>query len=144
MPYWRHHYHLVWATKHREAAIGPDAEEIIRQSFASTFTRLKLIPHAVGIVPDHVHVAVSIPPSIAVAEVLHGLKGASSHAVNAEILAPEPARFAWQPEYGSLTFGDRSLSMVVDYVLNQREHHAASTLKPEFERTDPLDKGVPK
>jgi putative transposase len=54
--------------------------------------------HAVGIMPDHVHVAISIPPSIAVSTLIGRLKGSSSHLLNHLGKTPDGASFAWQAE----------------------------------------------
>ena len=119
MPYWRHFYHLIWATRNREPILGHDEEEIIGTSLNQSIAKVKMIPHAVGMVSDHVHIVVSIPPALSVADAVHQLKGASSHAVNQQV-SPAEARFGWQSEYGSLTIGERSLQMGVEYVENQK------------------------
>src|SRR5690242_14128773 len=101
MAYWRLFNHLVWATRDRVPLIGAVEESAIRRSFELTVTDLDLIPHAVGVMPDHVHVAVSIPPKIAVAETLRRLKGASAKAVNARTDRDGLAQFGWQGGYGA-------------------------------------------
>jgi putative transposase len=68
MPFWRFRYHLVWATRDRLPLIGESDEQAIRRSFELTYADLDLIPHAEGFMPDHVHLAVSIPPKVAVSE----------------------------------------------------------------------------
>src|SRR5687768_6883724 len=90
MPYWRLHYHLVWATQHREPLIDEETRTIVERSLRLSIDDLGLICHAIGFMPDHLHVAASIPPRHAVAEVLKRLKGTSSHAVR----ATNPV-FAW-------------------------------------------------
>ena len=60
------------------------------------------------------------------------LKGGSSHAVN-EVLVRE-ATFAWQGEYGVVSFGEKNLPDVVAYIQNQRERHAAQRLWDSFEQ----------
>jgi putative transposase len=90
-----------------------------------------LICHALGFMPELVHVAISIPPRYSVSAVVKRLKGASSHAVR----ATNPG-FTWQSEYGALSFGDRALSRVLDYVDHQREHHLAGTTIFRLERIE--------
>jgi putative transposase len=135
MPYWRLFYHLIWGTKQRVPVIGDQEEEFLRRSFARTCQDLAVIPHAVGIMPEHVHVVISAPPKLAPAEVVKRLKGASAHAIN-EVKGrdrhPE-ASFAWQAEYGGLSFGDKALPAMVNYVTHQREHHATGNLWPTAE-----------
>ncbi len=43
---------------------------------------LGLIIHAAGNVEDHVHVVVSIPPKLSVADCVRHLKGASAYAIS--------------------------------------------------------------
>ncbi len=137
LPYWRFFYHLVWATQSRLPLIGDQEETLIRRSLELTIVDLDLIPHAVGTMPDHVHVVVSIPPKIAVAEVLKRMKGASSHAVNQAERLPDSSRFGWQSEYGALTFGEKALASVINYVRHQAERHATNKTWPQLERIEP-------
>src|SRR3712207_4975004 len=109
MPFWRLHYHLVWATRERLPLIGNDEEAAIRRSFELTYADLDLVPHAVGFMPDHVHVAVSIPPKVAISEAVRRLKGASANAVNSRVESPGAEDFRWQGDYGALSFGDSAL-----------------------------------
>jgi putative transposase len=131
MPYWRLHYHLVWATQQRESVLTEDVRAIVERSMRLTSDDLGLICHAIGFMPEHMHVAVSIPPRHAVSEVMKRLKGDSSHAVRAE----HPA-FTWQTEYGALSFGDRALPTVTAYVQEQAARHAARTTIARLERTE--------
>jgi putative transposase len=133
--YWRFYVHLVWATKGREPLIGEAEEAVLRRSWKVTIAELQVIPHAIGVMPDHVHFVLSVPPKIAVADLIRRLKGASSHAVNHVDTVGSSGRFGWQTEYGGLTFGERSLPRVVAYVEHQRQHHAENNLWPALERT---------
>jgi putative transposase len=135
MPYWRLFYHLVWATKNREAIIGSTEERLIERSFRLTFDDLGLDARALGLMPDHVHLIVSIPPSIAVSEAVKRLKGASSRALNdAAMTLSNNLTFAWHREYGALSVGERALPLAIDYVLHQKEHHASGNLLGALER----------
>lgn len=133
MAYWRVFYHLVWATKTREPLIASEGDKIIWRSFQLTSDDLGLIVHAVGVMPEHVHIALSVPPKIAVAEAVKRLKGASSFAVNRE---SSGGAFAWQDGYGLHSLSERGLPGVCSYVLNQAEHHANKTTFPAMERVD--------
>ena len=85
-------------------------------------------------VEDHVHVAVSIPPSLAVAQWVKRCKGASSYMVNQTF--PEDEPFGWQEGYGVLTFGQRQLEIVVRYVQNQKVHHLEGGLHRYLEQLE--------
>ena len=134
MPFWRLHYHLVWTTSGRQSLIDDSAERIIHTSIASTSRSLNLIPHAVGIVSDHIHVVASIPPTVSISEAIGRLKGASSHAVNDRAARTSP--FRWQREYGALSVSDRGLPIVTEYALNQRQRHSSNDLILTLERIE--------
>jgi REP element-mobilizing transposase RayT len=124
----------VWTTAGREPEIDEEVELINRASIASTARSLNLIPHAVGMVSDHIHVVASIPPTVSVSEAVGRLKGAASHAVNEGNSRTAP--FRWQREYGALSISDRGLPVVTEYALNQRQRHAANNLIATLERIE--------
>jgi putative transposase len=145
VPYWRLFYHLVWTTQGRVPVLDEERARLVARSLRSSGADQNAIVHAIGIMPDHVHVAASIPPSIAVSTFVGRLKGAASHAVNAASRDPG-ASFAWQAEYGALSFGERALPDVVAYVENQRSRHAEQrlwdTLELVADRAQPASAGL--
>ena len=125
MPYWRLFYHVVWGTKNRLPLIEFAWEADIHGYIWGKATALECIPHAINGMYDHIHVALSIPPKLSVATLIGRLKGASSHYVNEKYTT---GAFMWQSEYGVTSFSERSLPRVVDYVKNQKKHHANNSL----------------
>ena len=132
MPKWRLFYHIVWATKGRARLIGEANEEVIRLSIRTTCSSEKSILHALGMMPDHVHVPASVPPSVSLARFVGHLKGSSAHAFNASASAGKNV-FAWQAAYGIFSFTERNLPEVMSSVINQRQRHAARDIWPSFE-----------
>lgn len=59
--------------------------------------------HQIGGMPDHIHLAVSVPPTLVVSEWVGRLKGASSHYINHEI--SNQKILDWQTGYGVVSFG---------------------------------------
>jgi putative transposase len=132
MPYWRLFYHVVWGTKNRLELIDPAWEKDLYGYIRGKATALECIPHAIGGISDHIHVAISIPPKLAIATVIGQLKGASSHYINQNYAS---GSFLWQTEYGVFSFSESSLFRIANYVNNQKSHHAHRTLDPTFEET---------
>jgi putative transposase len=135
VPYFELYCHLVWATKGRGAALLGERAILTERCIRSVCRDRGVIVHAVSIMPDHVHLAVSMPPRIAVSDLVKSVKGNTSHLLNHHPEGALVEPFAWQPEYGALSFGKRFLPAVVSYVSNQRSHHAGGELKSAFERT---------
>jgi putative transposase len=131
----RCYYHLIWTTKNRAALITPDIEKIFVQVVAEKSPELKCQVIAVNTVFDHVHLAVSIPPTLAVAEYVRHLKGTSTRRIN-EIHPDQNVHFYWQKYYGVLTLGIKHLPMLQSYIANQKEHHAQHTIIPYLEQCE--------
>ena len=112
--------------------IQPQIEERLYAYLICKAAELGVYVYIVGGWYDHVHVIVSIPPKLAVAEVVKRLKGASSHYLNHEMGLDLP--FAWQRGYGALSFGERQRPIAEAYVANQKQHHRDKTTNAWLER----------
>ncbi len=134
MTYWRLHYHIIWSTKDRQPILTPKVEKVFYGVIYGKAKELDLKIHAAGNVDDHVHIVVSIPPKIAVADCVRHLKGASAFAINH--MAESDGQFKWQAGYGALTVGERSLETVMEYAARQKEHHKERTSIDVYERID--------
>jgi putative transposase len=91
--------------------------------------------HDVGGTDDHIHLVVSVSPALLVSEWIGKLKGGSSHFINHEIANRKI--LDWQPGYGVVSFGTKDLPWVLEYVRNQRRHHADGRTFERLERTEP-------
>jgi putative transposase len=134
MTYWRLHYHLIWATFERQPTLTPEREKMFYGVLYKKAEELDLKVHAAGNIEDHLHVVLSIPPVIAIAECVRQLKGASSFAINH--MKGSDGQFKWQGGYGALSVGERSLETVMEYAAKQKEHHRENKLIAIYERID--------
>jgi len=132
MTYWRLHYHLIWATFERQPYITLEREKVFYGVLYGKANELDLKIHAAGNVDDHVHVVLSIPPKLAVADCLKHIKGASAYAINS--MPNSDGQFRWQEGYGALSVGESSLNTIMAYVARQKEHHKDQTTIPVYER----------
>jgi len=90
--------------------------------------------HAAGNIEDHVHIVVSIPPKLAVADCVRHLKGASAYAINH--MDGSDGKFKWQEGYGALAISENSLVAVMEYASKQKEHHCENKLVAVYERIE--------
>ena len=58
------------------------------------------------------------------------LKGESSKWIHEEF--PMLRRFGWQDGYAVFTVSKSIVPKVIDYILNQREHHSTKTFEDEY------------
>ena len=134
MTYWRTYYHLVWSTHNRLPLIHPEYEPILYQYLTQKSQSLGAPCYAIGGMPDHIHLIVSIPPKHSIAQFVKSLKGASARHLNQSIATE---RFGWQREYGVFTLGSKQLEIAVNYVNHQKHHHTHHTtfksLEPQLQ-----------
>jgi putative transposase len=130
--------HITFHTKGNLPLIKPEIEIKLYQ-----FLKRKIIEtpevyfHAVGGIEDHVHFAVSVPPSLLISEWIGKLKGGSSYEINQ---MTNRKSLQWQRGYGIVSFGTKDLQWVINYILNQKEHHKKGTIYERLEKvTDDED-----
>jgi hypothetical protein len=131
---------FVWHVKQSlpliSAAIEPGLYRFLRSYSLKTDG---LIFHKVGGTETHVHITVTIPPTASPSEWIGKLKGASSHHVNHELANRK--LLDWQRGYGVVSFGTKDLHWVINYIRNQKEHHAKGTTVERLERITNDDDG---
>jgi putative transposase len=64
---------------------------------------------------------------------MQAVKGASSRFVNTELRPGE--FFKWQGSYAAFGVSPRDKKMVINYILNQKQHHAEGTIWPNAKCT---------
>ncbi|MGL4620087.1 IS200/IS605 family transposase [Chroococcidiopsis sp.] len=133
MALWRLYYHLVWATKQRQPLITSNKELELYHYIIGKSDALNSIIHAIGGIEDHIHIVVSIPPTLAIAEFVKKIKGSSSHHLNHSPKL-DSEKFAWQEGYGVFSMGSKQLEGAIAYVQNQKIHHSKGTTNSHLEQ----------
>ncbi len=80
--------------------------------------------------PDHVHALIDLPTHLCIEEMMHLLKGASSHWINENGLVP--GKFAWGRGYGVFSVSHSGVSKVANYIAAQEEHHRKRSFSEEL------------
>ena len=84
----------------------------------------------IGGMPDHVHVLLSLPPTLSIAKALQLIKGGSSKWVHDTF--PEDRLFRWQTKYGAFGVSVSQLDRTIQYIKDQEKHHQKMTFQEEF------------
>jgi putative transposase len=121
-----HHLHayLVFTTKYRPAVFTDDllstCEEAMRAvctDFGATLTEF----NGEG---NHVHLLVQYPPTVQLSRLVNSLKGVSSRVLRrdhpSQIRSMSWGEHFWSPSYFAGSVGGPPLSMVQDYIENQK------------------------
>ena len=140
MALWRLYYHFVWATKERLPLITADIEPELYGYIIGKANALACITHAIGGIDNHIHLIASIPPKLAIADFVKGIKGSSAHHLNHNV-PHYSAKFGWQRGYGVFSLGGKQLDEAIAYVVNQKQHHQQGTIVAALERDNHEDDG---
>jgi REP element-mobilizing transposase RayT len=123
--------HLVWSTWDRAPLITPEICERIYPMMQRKAADLRAEVIAIGGIEDHVHVLVRYRPTLAIADLVKEMKGASSYLASQVMGCP----FKWQGAYGAFSVSKSGVRWVRDYVLNQEVHHRNGTTYEALETT---------
>ena len=125
-------YHIVWITKYRKAVlrgeIGVRLRELIRQTCEAQEGYIEKGHIAV----DHVHLLLSVPPNIAVSDLVQWLKGRSSRKMLDEF--GELRRQFWGQQLWACGYFVASSGNVTDEVIAQ--YIEMQTEKPQNDNED--------
>jgi putative transposase len=134
--------HITWHVKDGSPVLRDEIEvQTHRALRGEALKEPGVILHQIGGTDDHVHLVVTVPPTLLISEWIGRLKGASSHFINHHVVGRRVLE--WQPKYGVVSFGSRALPWVVEYVRDQRQHHQAGRAKARLERTETDEDGKP-
>jgi putative transposase len=130
--------HMTWHTKNNNPVLTDSIENRVYHYLEHEILKTKnVFFHKVGGTENHIHLVATIPPTLLISEWIGKLKGGSSFYINHEIANRK--LLDWQEGYGVVTFGTKDLKWVVEYVKNQKQHHARGTTKKRLERSDDED-----
>ena len=85
---------------------------------------------AIYCMPDHTHILLGLRPHQSISDLARDLKSNSSRWLNDR--DDIPFRFEWQAGYGAFTYSNARLQQMINYVLNQPQHHSKQTFKDEY------------
>ena len=126
--------HLTWHTKESAPLLTTDVE-----TFVHRWLEKRIIDepgayvYEIGGTETHVHIALTVPPTLGIAEFIGRLKGASSHDANQHFYQHGKV-LAWQSGYGVVSFGTANVDWVRAYIRNQRAHHRDGAIQERLER----------
>ena len=130
MSYVSSYYHCVFSTKERRPLIEPALRERLWPFLGGIARQHQMKAIEIGGMPDHVHLLLSLPPTLTVAKALQLIKGGSSKWVHETF--PEHWLFGWQKKYGAFGVSVSLLEKTIQYIKTQEAHHHKLSFEEEF------------
>ncbi|MGE5481067.1 MAG: IS200/IS605 family transposase [Chloroflexota bacterium] len=122
--------HVVFAVKGRESLIQPEWEERLYQYLTGIVRGREQKMLAVKGNADHIHFLIGMKPSCCLSDLVREIKKASNDFIKENRLCKY--KFQWQEGYGAFSYSHSNIGIVIDYILNQKEHHKKKTFKEEY------------
>jgi len=122
--------HITFSTKNRYPFIDKNIENELWTYIGGVCKALECNPIRVGGHSDHIHICCLLSKKITQIKLLEEIKKESSKWIKTKGKAYE--KFYWQDGYGIFSVNPFELDTVVNYIVEQEQHHKKRTFQQEL------------
>ena len=126
----KNYIHIVFSTKHRAPLIHPPIEAELHAYLGGICNKLDCTVIKVGGYTEHIHILCMLSKKIALMKLMEELKSHSSKWIKSKGTGYE--NFYWQDGYGAFSVNPSEVDTVINYIINQHEHHSKKTFQDEY------------
>jgi putative transposase len=130
MSYSSLYYHLIFSTKNRQDYMDEVQLEEMYKYMTGVMKEMKAKLFMISGPSNHVHIALSAPPDLAMSDFARTIKANASRWVHERFR--ELQGFQWQEGYSVFSVSKSNIDSVVRYIQNQREHHKIVSFEEEL------------
>lgn len=118
---YRCHYHIVWCPKYRRSVLIDGVEVRLSEIVSDVCREKEAQIIELEIMPDHVHLLVSVDPQFGIHRLVKAIKGRSSRLLRQEFpFLKSRLPSLWTNSYFVTTVGGAPLAIVKKYIENQK------------------------
>lgn len=121
---------IVFAVQGRECFIKEPFREELQKYITGIVTKKKQKLYAIYAMPDHTHLLVSMKPDLPISDLVRDIKANSSSFIKEKKWVNN--FFSWQEGFGAFSYSKSQAQDVVNYILNQPEHHKKQAFRQEY------------
>jgi putative transposase len=115
------YYHIIFSTKNREPVLKNEKKQELFRYIWGIIKNKNCYLYRINGVKDHIHILTSLHPSICLADLIKLLKTSTSKWIKENSLFPDFT--FWQEGYGAFTVSPNEKDNIIQYIINQEEHH---------------------
>jgi putative transposase len=123
-------YHIVLRTKANHPTLSLEHSDHLYRYLWGIVKNKNSKLYRVNGVEDHLHLLVSIHPTLALSDFVRDLKVESSKMLKRTVGFEQFT--AWSEGYAALSCSMRDKDMIINYIKNQREHHKKVSFRDEY------------
>ena len=124
-------YQIVFGSKDYTNFLNQKNQGLLFGYIVGILDKRNCHPYRVGGYGNHVHIVIHLSPTITLADLVRDIKKASNEMMrtNRELFSHFGG---WQIGYGAFTYHISMKTILIEYVLNQEQHHKKVTFKDEL------------
>lgn len=122
--------HVVFSVKGRENMLSAKSRSEIFKYITGILTNINQFSLAVNGYKDHVHIFFEMDPNKSLSDIVRIVKSNSSKWINERKFVPDT--FSWQGGYGGFSYSRSQRNNIIQYIINQEEHHRNKTFREEY------------
>lgn len=122
--------HIIFSTKDRLPMLDAELQARLFPYMGGIIRELGGVALSINGPTDHVHILVSLSPTIALSNFVGKVKANSSGWVHKTF--PTQREFKWQVGYGAFSVSVSQRPKVLTYIADQEEHHRKVSFEEEF------------
>lgn len=119
--YFACHFHIVWCPKYRKRVLINGIEQRLEQIIRGVCQERQAFIVALKVMPDHVHLLVSVDPQFGAHQLVKLIKGRSSFLLRKEYPHLKKMPSLWTNSYFISTVGKPTMNVVKHYIENQKD-----------------------
>lgn len=119
-------YHVVFSPKYRYNLLRYRAADRLKEQLSEKPRQLHITIPTMEVMPNHVHLFICAPPSLALPNIVRELKGYTSYRLRTEFDYLRLYPSLWTRSYFEESVGHISEKTVVHYIENQKKRALSS------------------
>jgi len=123
-------YQIVFGTKYRNHSLTKKGRPDLFRYITVLLQNKKCHLYQINGVEDHIHIVLSLHPSVSLASLVKDIKVASTIFIKEHKLFKD--FIGWQEGYGAFTYTIKEKHRLIKYVMNQETHHKIKSFKDEY------------
>ena len=119
------HIHVVFAVQNRQSLIIPKWEVELYKYITGIIQNHGHKVLQINGMPDHFHILFGMKPTQSLSDLIKQVKQDSSKWINQKEFVI--GKFSWQAGFGAFSYTLKEIPDVLNYILDQKTHHATKT-----------------
>ena len=121
---------LVFAVKNRNSLIGKSWKEPLYQYITGTVQNYGHKMLRINGMSDHIHIFIGYNVNQLIPDLIKEIKTSSNKFIRDNKLTQH--KFEWQSGYGAFSYSNSDRNDVINYIINQQQHHHKKTFREEY------------